>query len=136
MKRILWNSTENRLRAPWRVLALLVIAMLISRSLHLILPGVMMQTPGPSDAVKQLFYSAVIVFLLWLTARYVDRRPFGEYGLWLSRPVFWLDLGFGLLVSMLLISLVFLEDEHFSGVFPAFPVPAIDTQRRVARRGP
>lgn len=70
---------------------------------------------GPAAGSPALFFigslsSLVAVFLsMWLAARFLDRRPFGDFGLHLSGGWF-LDLLFGMLLGAALMTFVFLAE--------------------------
>jgi uncharacterized protein len=52
---------------------------------------------------------AVTVSTVWLAGRFLDRRPFTDFGLRLDRA-WWLDFGFGLLLGAFLMTGVFLVE--------------------------
>jgi membrane protease YdiL (CAAX protease family) len=51
----------------------------------------------------------VTVSTVWLAGRFMDRRPFSDFGLRLNRA-WWLDFGFGLLLGAFLMTGVFLVE--------------------------
>jgi membrane protease YdiL (CAAX protease family) len=104
MTRIFWNHEEYRLRAGWRVL-LIVAASAVAgtalagparRVLSSLLPEVW------ATVVESLVLLAVVALLLWLAARWLDRRRFADYGFHLG-PAWWSDLWFGVVLGLLLI---------------------------------
>ena len=117
------NESEGRPRAFWRVLlqfaasfvgqSLLVTVALVAFAL---IGGV--ESAGVVAGLTTLpafvVASGVIALLVtvstvWLAGRFLDRRPFSDFGLRLDRA-WWLDFGFGLLLGALLMTGVFLVE--------------------------
>lgn len=115
MRRLFVNE-EVRLRAGWRVLCQFL---LNTAGVSLLGFLALAATAGLSpDATGQarppylpvLFYAGaalVAVASVWISGRFLDRRPFSGFGLRLDRA-WWSDLGFGLLLGALLMTGVFL----------------------------
>jgi membrane protease YdiL (CAAX protease family) len=55
----------------------------------------------------QLSTGVSIVLSVWIAGRFLDRRPFADFGFRLDRS-WWLDLGFGLVQGAVLMLLIFL----------------------------
>jgi membrane protease YdiL (CAAX protease family) len=126
---IFWNRGEGRLRAIWRLLSQLVLLFLVTLPLQLVTTIIAMaylvtqQTIPPAELLDPLALQTHIVqspflmmissmvtliaFILsiWLAGRFLDRRPFTDFGLRLSRN-WWIDFGFGLFLGALLVSLI------------------------------
>jgi hypothetical protein len=58
---------------------------------------------APGDVLRLL----VLLLILWVMAKYVDKRPFSTYGLKVKHKAFWVDFGFGVGLGALLITAVF-----------------------------
>ena len=132
MRKIFWNSAESRLRAFWRIsfqqglLIILLIPLqipgvwLFYTSLQADPPADLASLQLSTDAITELFLRypgavllsslglfIAILISVWLTARYIDRRPFAAFGLHLSRD-WWQDLGFGFFLGAALMLVIFL----------------------------
>lgn len=110
MGAIFWNRNEHRLRALWRIV--LQTIFWFAGIVILLLP-VMPFLPDGETTVADGFDIALalqcpaILLAVWLAGRVLDRRRFSDFGMTLGRG-WWLDLGFGLFLGALLITLVFL----------------------------
>ena len=90
----LWNRSEARLRAGWRVVLFVVASGVASialagagrRVLRRLLPVVY------ANVIEVVVLVLLIGVFLWMAARWLDRRPIVDYGFHLSRA-WWLDLG-------------------------------------------
>jgi uncharacterized protein len=108
MKALLWNRTEARLRAGWRVILFVVASGVAStvlagpgrRVLGRLLPVVY------ANVVEVAVLVLLIGVFAWMAARWLDRRPIIDYGFHLSRA-WWLDLGFGLALGGFLMAGVY-----------------------------
>ena len=117
---LVWNARSNRLRLPWRLVAIgLAVAGLTAAvsagssplrtaattGLGLVLPG-----PEASAAAGNLvFVVAQLVVIggaVVLVGRYVDRRRLRDFGFRVDRD-WWVDLGFGLGLGAALMAGVF-----------------------------
>ena len=117
------NDSEGRPRAFWRVLlqfaasfagqSLLVTVALVAFAL---VGGV--ESAGAFAGITTLpafvVASGIIALLVtvstvWLAGRFMDRRPFSDFGLRLNRA-WWLDFCFGLLLGAFLMTGVFLVE--------------------------
>ena len=106
---LFWNDDERRLRAPWRLLIVtgLWFALLrIPATLFSLQPG---ETDLPIGRLTLYFVTLVllVIGLIWIAGRVLDRRYFAEYGLHLSRE-WWIDFGFGVALGFVLVSSIFL----------------------------
>ena len=101
---VVWNRSERRLRAPWRLLAgtllflLLSIATVLALQLFRVTVGVdLLAAVGPT--VRPLALNAIGGFVVLLTlvaiAWTLDQRRLSDYGLRIDRE-WWVDCGFGL----------------------------------------
>ncbi len=127
MKNIFWGSNERRLRALWRILLHAIvmavftvlasaggawlIALQTGRPMDVLLAG----GGNPALLADIPFGAAIfgvatlIAFMtsIWLAGRFFDRRYFADFGVRFNRA-WWRDLGFGLALGVLLMTLIFL----------------------------
>jgi hypothetical protein len=101
-----WHEETNRLRAFWRILLAFIIFMVIVRGTRFLV-GLVTQSVLADTTPGDVLRLATLLLVLWLMAKYVDKRPFSDYGLKLKEKPFWINLGFGLLLGMLMITAVF-----------------------------
>ncbi|MFB6157522.1 MAG: type II CAAX prenyl endopeptidase Rce1 family protein [Haloferacaceae archaeon] len=116
-----WNASERRLRAPWRLLLFAAALALVGAggafalrnappalvaSVSRVVPPDALASPAVRLAVGYVVGAVVLTALTVLAAVAVDRRPVSDYGLALDRD-WWLDCGFGLALGAALMTLVF-----------------------------
>jgi len=103
---IFWNTEQSRLRTGWRVLIqfILFIVVLLGESIFIDVFG----HGWLSRLLADLVYLAGGLGLSWLMARFIDRRPYIDYGFHFDRN-WWLDFGFGLTLGAFMITGVFLS---------------------------
>lgn len=130
---IFWNGEERRLRALWRLILQVVLALVLIVPLtvgislawvaQMIASGQVspeqltnpatvqaLLTASPGVYVGQMVVQAFAVALsIAVAGRFLDRRRFADFGFHLG-PAWWADLGFGLLLGALLITLIFLAE--------------------------
>jgi hypothetical protein len=104
LRRFVWNAEERRPRAPIRLLLGLVVLAVVGVAAFLavgLLVGLSRSVFGTTigneltDSIgATVVTTAVPVAGLYLAARLVDRRGFGDFGLHLDRD-WWLDCAFG-----------------------------------------
>jgi membrane protease YdiL (CAAX protease family) len=109
--KILWNENEDRLRALWRLVVLLLL-WLTATIILLLLASVVASTLFNYSVDDSVSFELVIGFVgtllaVWLTGWGLDRRPFTDFGLRINKT-WWIDFGFGLFLGGFLIALVFL----------------------------
>jgi len=96
---VLWNRTENRPRALWRILGVEVAALLGI----FVLPGLALAgtelPPSVNGAATNLIGALVGLLLAVVFAKYVDRRPVTDYGLAFG-PSSLKDFGAGSVVAL------------------------------------
>jgi membrane protease YdiL (CAAX protease family) len=118
IKTLFWNGEERRLRLLWRLIIFgLVFAPLAAGMQTLIfflappLVEALERGTGPQlimgMAVSEWLMIGAILVTLLIIARWVDRRPFSDYGFHLGGH-WWLDLAFGLFLGALLMTGIFL----------------------------
>jgi membrane protease YdiL (CAAX protease family) len=132
---VFYNHSERRLRALWRLLVGIVLALLVlggalrTLAAYILAFLLMLTAQIPfgafgnaqqlaqelNTAVRRLpllvgARSAIVLLLLGLAflliARWIDRRPWQDYGFHLN-GTWWRDLGFGLLLGLVLMGVVF-----------------------------
>ncbi len=131
IKHIFWNRDQRRLRALWRLIGQLFIMALIlivvEGAVGFFAFGMLLtregfsadQVPDPqivqqfitdNPMIMLLSYLAVapsITMSVWIAGRFLDRRPFADFGFRLSRD-WWIDFAFGLLLGAFLMLIIFL----------------------------
>ena len=101
VKRLFWNKEQTRLRAIYRIL--------IQATAFFILMKGLAALAGVPDEITALLPLGTILILsgirlfrvlisVWLTGKFIDRRPFSEFGLqmnkeWWARIGFWFGIG-------------------------------------------
>jgi len=107
---------EGRLRAGWRLLAQFLLnnagALLLGSLILVAVGGLSAGGTGqaPPAYLNAALYAGAALSAtasVWVAGRFLDRRPFSGFGLRLNR-VWWSDLGFGLLLGGLLMTVIFL----------------------------
>ncbi|XVH32925.1 lysostaphin resistance A-like protein [Haloferacaceae archaeon DSL9] len=118
LRRIFWNESQRRLRLPWRLLlggvaigvisTLSVVALVVLVG-QAVLSGLFVGAFGEAanTLVAGVVSGAGTAVAVWLVGRYLDRRPFSDFGLRIDRD-WWLDLGFGLGLGGALMTGIFL----------------------------
>ena len=123
VKSLFWNGEDRRVRALWRLIGqiviLVVIALLVLVGLGLIAlvvrslqgkvpvgPMALLDSPVVM-AVSTLGIMTAALVSVWLAGRFLDRRPFPDFGFHLSSN-WWIDLGFGLFLGAVLMLVIFL----------------------------
>ena len=101
---LLWNRSERRLRAPWRLLlgmtlfVLLSVVTLLGLQLLRQTAGIALLA-GVDPAIRPLALNAiggvVVLLTLVMVAWSLDQRRLSDYGLRIDRA-WWVDCGFGL----------------------------------------
>jgi membrane protease YdiL (CAAX protease family) len=104
---IIWNFDEQRLRSFLRIL----VAVLLTALLTFLFGAPFFIVSGGITAPhieKALLYIAALA-AIWLATRFIDKRPFSDTGIYIKKE-WWLDLGFGLLLGALLMTIIFLVE--------------------------
>ena len=133
MLRIFWNREQRRIRALWRLASQLVLLGIIGLPMQLGVVGVLvamvvaengdvLQRLTDPRAVEQFLIETPSLMLLstltmlvafplsiWLAGRFLDRRPFADFGFHLNSD-WWIDLGFGLTLGAFLMLVIFLVE--------------------------
>lgn len=103
---IFWNTDQNRLRAGWRFLIYLILFLMLTIGKDVLVSS-FNAAPLPKT-LAYLIYLASGLVLTWGMARFIDRRSFADFGFHFDRR-WWLDLGFGLLLGVFLMTGIFLS---------------------------
>ncbi len=115
IRSLFWNDSERRVRFGWRITGQLVLMVIFTGLVTPVLvpeAGQLLQGGALSFSATPVFFGVSLASLvgyvisIWLAGRFLDRRPFADFGLRLE-PSWWLDLGFGLALGAGLIALVF-----------------------------
>jgi len=106
-----WNEDEGRLRAGIRVCIFFAFWGFAPALLHLFLGGTVRSLAGGSARWQASIFLDLLRLLAvligaWVVARYVDRRPFVNYGLRLNRR-WWRDCLFGMALGAGLMAAIF-----------------------------
>ena len=110
IKTLFWNIEQARLRAGFRILIQLTVFFILMKGLAAIL-GVPSEVTSKSPLWVFLAMAGVRLFRVlisvWLSGRFLDHRPFADFGLRLNK-VWWQELGIGLGLGILMMGCVFL----------------------------
>ena len=115
LQQFFWNSSENRLRAPFRILLYFMMWILISRVLDWILiPPLsriwvslgMGNVNWFEHGVHFVLYFFVVVGVTFFAAHAIDKRSARQVGMQLDRA-WWLELLAGVALGAILMSMIF-----------------------------
>ncbi len=135
-KRLFWISEERRPGALWRIgleIVLMIVLYSFFKTVMIILPqflGSHLSAYWPLLEILRFLNQFVVLIpilgSIWLVGRFLDGRPFSDFGLHLNRD-WWLDFGFGLALGAFLMSLIFLTEwsAGWIAVTGTFATPAI-----------
>ena len=103
---IFLNAGQNRSRAGWRLSLQFVLftAVLVGNG---IFTGIFGSKPV-AVIIGSLIYLTAGLGIVWLMARFVDKRPYADFGFHLDRH-WWLDFGFGAALGAFLLTAIFLS---------------------------
>jgi hypothetical protein len=108
LRQLFWNDEDDRLRGLWRIALAFIVYFSLVQGIRLFLRT---SIDDPSTLVDrfpvEVLRLLVLLLVLWIMAKYVDKRPFSDYGLKLKEKEFWIYVGFGVLLSAVLMSAVF-----------------------------
>jgi membrane protease YdiL (CAAX protease family) len=97
MKKFFINS-EGRFRAGWRIFIQFILFMTILLTAQGIQDGAIQNRNAPVYLMGCLIYIGGMILLLFVFSRFVDRRPFIDYGLQINQG-WWIDLIAGLVIG-------------------------------------
>lgn len=116
VKQLVWDASDKRLRAGWRILIHLFVTMILMGLIALVwsLFVYVIATPLQVDAsiwgalnrAGISLASLGVIAGLALAGRFLDHRAFKSFGFVLDRR-WWRDLGFGLVLGGALMALIF-----------------------------
>jgi membrane protease YdiL (CAAX protease family) len=98
MRNLLWNATEDRLRAGWRVVIQVI---LVALPLTIISASGFYSSTEAMDTRVAFTALPVTLLSIFIMGRYVDKRKFSDFGLQLRERRWWKDYGFGFLAGLL-----------------------------------
>lgn len=105
IKNYFWNAHEQRMRALWRFFMFLLAAGLLNWPMQTITKLAM--EPGVLRTSVSFFFLAICMLgALYLVARYVDKRPFPEFGFQMTGR-WWQEFAFGAIISIAAVTLIF-----------------------------
>jgi membrane protease YdiL (CAAX protease family) len=100
---LFWNARERRLRAGWRLLVFQVVLIVVAVVDGRVQSGLAGRLPDVYEGlVRALVFALLITAALYLASRVIDRRRMRDYGFHFSLK-WWIDLGFGLVLGVLLL---------------------------------
>lgn len=112
LRRCFWNTSENRLRAGWRLA--LQLALNLGGAIVFV-AFVVPYTPlhhwsrPAKEAVGYLVLWGITLFSVWFAGRFLDRRVWQrDFGFVLTQRAWWADFGVGLAVGFALVALLIL----------------------------
>jgi hypothetical protein len=94
VRRVVWGIEDPRIRAPYRILLPILLLTIVLTRVAVFFAGIVVPPGSPvviSVLATGVFEAAFVGVLLVVWARYLDRRPIGDYGLSAS-PGWVLDL--------------------------------------------
>jgi len=118
IKPIFWNSNQNRIRSGYRIILQLTLFFILMKSLKLIL-GIPNTFQG-NTSLEYIFLGGIVRLLrvaisVWISCRIFERRPITDLGLSFNNK-WWINLGFGIGLGILMMSIVFVIELSFGWV--------------------
>ncbi|UCG92513.1 MAG: CPBP family intramembrane metalloprotease [candidate division WOR-3 bacterium] len=113
MKKIFWNYSEKRLKSGWRIIVFLIGFVLVMALATLVQKALGKNIV--SSLVGLLSFVLLTIGVLWLAGRYIDHRAFKDFGFNINKK-WWKDFVFGIVLSALLFSVVFLVEKALGWV--------------------
>jgi membrane protease YdiL (CAAX protease family) len=104
---IFWNDDERRLRVLWRLAGAGVCTAILTFVFGM--PFFAASGASPAPYVEKLVLYVAAAVAIWLATRFLDRRRFSDTGLYVKRD-WWIDLGFGMVLGAILMTIVFLVE--------------------------
>ncbi|MCU4718729.1 CPBP family intramembrane glutamic endopeptidase [Halapricum hydrolyticum] len=93
-----WNRDERRLRAGWRIVAMLALYLVLTISS---MTAIDAGFDGYEEYAAPFALVLTAVLTVWLATQYLDRRPFRSLGLRLDRT-WWREFGVGIGLGLFL----------------------------------
>ncbi len=120
IKSIFWNQEERRLRVLWRFFVFLMVFVPLlagTQALIYVLAPSLVQALNEGEGMSFLWgwtlsewlMVGAILVALWIVGRWIDRRPFSDYGFHFGRR-WWMDLLFGMVLGAVLMTGIFLSE--------------------------
>lgn len=98
VRNLFWNTTEDRLRAGWRILIQIT---LIALPLSILGTLGFYSSTESMDTRVAITALPVILLSIFIMGRYVDKRKISDFGLQLRQKRWWADYGVGFLAGFL-----------------------------------
>jgi membrane protease YdiL (CAAX protease family) len=110
INRLVYNPAELRLRLFWRLLFQLLSLILLLMALEGILALWKDQLTHSATLVAEALAGSLAFGLsVWIAGRWLDHRPWADFGFHLS-PGWWKQFGFGVALGALLMGIMFLVE--------------------------
>ena len=128
MGNIFFNRNERRLRAGWRILfqgliffaGVMLVNILVGILLFLLIQAtggnamdpqtILLMSAQPLTRILTALGALAFALLsYWIAARWLDRRPFKDFGFRFNRD-WWIDLAFGLFLGAILMVFIFVVE--------------------------
>ena len=93
MENLFYNHVEKRIRTGWRIL--IQIALTTGIILGLAYTNIFNSVSLPL-ARMEISFMLIIVSIIWLMGRFLDKRNFTDFGLHISRSTWWRELLIGI----------------------------------------
>ena len=107
MTGVFWSYDERRLRVLWRLVGVGVCTVILTFIFGI--PFFAASGASPAPYVEKLVLYAAAAVAIWLATRFLDRRRSSDAGLYVKRD-WWIDLGFGMVLGAILMTVVFLVE--------------------------
>ncbi|HEV3303784.1 MAG TPA: type II CAAX endopeptidase family protein [Planctomycetaceae bacterium] len=107
VKWVFWNGTERRIRAGWRIVVQLILFILVQIALGIL--GALLGKTTVSTVAVIALYPVLGAGMIWLVARYIDRRRVADYGFRLNSG-WWTNFSFGVVLGAALMTGIFLTE--------------------------
>lgn len=115
LKKYFMNPDENRLRAGWRLLLVLIAVPIVSRILNPLIKPVFGGTLE-DDMVRWIFRGVLAVItatlVVWVSRRYLDKKTFTSLGVRVNGLAGW-DMLVGFVLSGLMVGIAFVVLHYF-----------------------
>ncbi len=110
MKRFFWNTQQNRPRALWRLLIQLLVWLFFLLILQLLFLLFTRAKINPDSVAKVNIWLRLLSLLgsLVVMSKWIDKRPFSQYGVDLRQKDWWIDFAFGLFLGIIMIVVIFI----------------------------
>jgi len=101
---LFWNADQRRLRAIWRLLLFLLMAIGVANLLVRLLHAT--KNPLLEASLTNFFAALGFGLALIISARFFDHQSLNHYGLYFNR-IWWIELGLGFVFGCMIMAVVF-----------------------------